>query len=86
MTDKHFFNVGEEKSGDKIFLEFSVKCTDCDASLVHRMELNKLETARLAADLILRLGVAQELQQAILKVVGKKVTIEGDSKLDLSTH
>ena len=91
MKDKHFFNVGQEKEG-VIFLEFSVKCTDCDASLVHKMEFDHLETARLAVELVNRLGVSEELGQAFAKIVsGGKISaivdadmgIFGDSKLNI---
>ena len=76
MKGKHFFNVGREE--DKIFLEFSVKCTDCDAGLVHKLMLNKVETAHLAVDLLMKLDLAEDLQQALVGVIGQPMPIEGN--------
>ncbi len=85
MTDKHYYNVGSE--GDRVYIEFTIRCPKCDQKLMHRFGLNRIQTAQLAVDLITRLGVAEDFQRALLSILGKnRVVIEGDSGVNVQTN
>ena len=69
------FQVSKTKN-NRVVMEFLVKCVDCDTALMHRMELDVVQTSQLAVDLLMKLDLAEDLQRALMAVVGEGVSIE----------
>jgi hypothetical protein len=75
MNDNRTFQVSKTKN-NRVVMEFLMKCSECDTPLMHRMELDVMQTSQLAVDLMMKLGVAEDLQRAFTDLLGKDASIE----------